>query len=379
MKKILKILIYFLIALFLNTIVYANESTDFGNIYKEQYKISKAEALPDKLPKESAKILEDIGIKSPEWKNFENLSIEKIFKKISDVTKEKFYSPFASFVSVIFVILLYAIISNLKNSFGSKEISKIMGIVSTICLSSLIIYPVTKCINNSSVAIQNAAEFTIYSVPIISVIMGASGHALSATSYQTLVMIAGQAISYVSKFFLVPFINALFGISIISSISSNLNLDSLCKTICKFLKTLLKFISYIFTSILALQNLVTHSADNLGINALKFAIDSCVPIVGGTLSDSFSTVHACIKLLKSGVGAFGILACAAIFLPVVAECFAWIIFLNISTSVVNVFGLKKINSIFESTKNIISINLAVILCSLSVLTVSCFILILIGR
>ena len=148
MKKILKILIYFLIALFLNTIVYANESTDFGNIYKEHYKISKAEALPDKLPKESAKILEDIGIKSPEWKNFENLSIEKIFKKISDVTKEKFYSPFASFVSVIFVILLYAIISNLKNSFGSKEISKIMGIVSTICFSSLIIYPVTKCINN---------------------------------------------------------------------------------------------------------------------------------------------------------------------------------------------------------------------------------------
>ena len=80
MKKILKILIYFLIALFLNTIVYANESTDFGNIYKEQYKISKAEALPDKLPKESAKILEDIGIKSPEWKNFENLSICKYIK-----------------------------------------------------------------------------------------------------------------------------------------------------------------------------------------------------------------------------------------------------------------------------------------------------------
>ncbi len=379
MKKFLKILICLFMIIFFVPLVYANENKDFGNIYEEQYKISKAEALPEKLTKESLKTLEDIGINSPTWKNFENISFEKIFKKISDIAKEKFHSPFTSFVSVIFIILIYAIVGNLKNSFGSQEISKVMGIISTICLSSVITHPIIKCINSSSLAIQNAADFTICSVPIMGAIMIASGHTLSATSYQAMVMVAGQTISYLSKFFLVPFINSLFGISIISAISSNMNLDNFCKTICKFLKTILKFISYIFTSVLALQNLVTRSADNLGLNAMKFAIDNCVPIVGGALSDSFSTVHACIKLLKSGVGAFGIIACAAIFLPVIIECFAWIVFLNISTGIVNIFALKKVNSIFNSAKNIISINLAIILCSLSVLTVSCFVLILIGK
>lgn len=379
MKKILKVLICFFIILKFSGLTYANEPNDLEKIYTEQYKISGASDLQNKISKESVKILKDIGINSPEWKNFSNISPEKVFSKIFKTTKEKFSAPFPSFLSIIFIIIINVIVRNFKNSFGSKEILKIMDLVSTLCLCSVIINPIVKCVSSSSVSIQSASEFTMCSVPIISSIMVASGHTISATSYQTLVIIAGQVIAYISKFFLVPFINTLFGMSIISSISPNINLESFCRNICNFLKTILKFISYIFTSILALQNLVTRSADNLGICAVKFAIDNFVPIVGGALSDSFSTVHACLKLLKSGVCAFGIMACGAIFLPVIMECFAWIMFLNISIAMGNMLGIEKVKSIFTSAKNIVSINLAIILCVLSILTISCFVLILIGR
>lgn len=379
MKNILKIIICFFAILILTSMVKAHENYDFNDIYKEQYKRSQAETLTKKIPKESAKILNDIGVGSPNWENFSNISFLKIFKKISDIAKKNFISPFATFTSIIFIIITYAVVCNLKNSFGSKEITKIMGLVSTICTSAVIINPIIKCVSDSSYAIQNAAQFTMYSVPIISAMIVASGNTLSATSYQAMVMAAGQTISYIAKYFLVPFVNMLFGMSIISSVSPNMNLENFCKKICSFLKTLLKFISYIFTSILALQNLVARSADNLGISTLKFAIDNCVPIVGSTLSDSFTTVHSCIKLLKSGVGAFGIMACGAIFLSPITECFAWIILLNISEGIVSILSINKIGSIFSSAKNIISINLAIILCALSVLTVSCFILAIIGK
>lgn len=379
MKNILKILICVFGVLVLGGITFAAESKDFEKIYESQYETSNAPDLVDKIPKESKKILNGMEVKSPEWKNFANISFQKVFEKIFEIMKEKISVSKSSFFSIVFIILIHAIVRGFKSSFGSKEILKVMDLVSILCVCTIIINPIVKCVGSSSKSIQSASEFTLCSVPVISLIMVASGHTLSATSYQTLVIVVGQVIAYVSKFFLVPFINVLFGMSIISSFSPNTNLESFCKTICNFLKTTLKFISYIFTSILALQNLVTRSADNLGISTVKFAIDNCVPIVGGALSDSFSTVHACIKLLKSGVCAFGIMACGAIFLPVIVECFTWITFLNIGIGTVNILGLKKINSIFSSAKNIISINLAIILCVLSVLTVSCFVLILIGR
>lgn len=379
MKNILKILICIFIILVCGRLTFANENNDFGEIYNSQYTASNAPNLANKIPKESKKILNGIEIKTPEWKNFSNISFQKIFEKIFEIMKEKILGSRSSFFSIIFIILIHSVLCNFKSSFGSKEILKVMDLVSVLCVCAAIINPIVRCVIYSSESIQSASEFTLCSVPVISSIMVASGHTISATSYQTLVILVGQVIACVSKFFLIPIINVLFGMSVISSISPNTNLESFCKTICNFLKTTLKFISYIFTSILALQNLVTRSADNLGISTVKFAIDNCVPIVGGALSDSFSTVHACLNLLKSGVCAFGIIACGAIFLPVIIECFTWIAFLNISIGTVDILGLKKINSIFSSAKNIISINLAIILCVLSILTVSCFVLILIGK
>ena len=42
--------------------------------------------------------------------------------------------------------------------------------------------------------------------------------------------------------------------------------------------------------------------------SVKFVVSSFVPIVGTALGEAFGTVHSCAKVLRSGVGAFGILA-----------------------------------------------------------------------
>ena len=41
---------------------------------------------------------------------------------------------------------------------------------------------------------------------------------------------------------------------------------------------------------------------------LRFVVSSFVPVVGSALGEALSTVQGCIKVLKGGVGAFGVLA-----------------------------------------------------------------------
>ena len=130
---------------------------------------------------------------------------------------------------------------------------------------------------------------------------------------------------------------------------------------------------------MTVQNIVSSSADNLKTEAAKFTIDSCVPIIGGAVSDAFGTVQQCLKLLKSGAGAFGMIAIGAIFLPIVIECFIWMIFLNIGQGISDIFNLKKICFLFKSIHSVISVMLAALIFVMIIMLVSTVLLIVVGR
>ena len=104
----------------------------------------------------------------------------------------------------------------------------------------------------------------------------------------------------------------------------------------------------------------------------------CVPIVGGMVSDAYSTVQGSIRLLKSGVGAFGVFAGAVVFLPAFAQCGLWIIFLNFSKCIGDVLELKNISSLIKSVASVMSTVMAILVFSFVILVVSCVVMLVIG-
>lgn len=107
-------------------------------------------------------------------------------------------------------------------------------------------------------------------------------------------------------------------------------------------------------------------------------IGSFVPVVGGALEDAFGTVQSCVKLLKSGVGAFGLLAGAFIFLPVILECVLWILTLSACSAIGEIFALKEITTLLKATTKVLETMLAIILCSMTVLMISTVLILVIG-
>ena len=375
MKKFLVIAVLFLIFIF----TVSAQNNALNEIYEQQFKISGADKLAENLPKETVDLMNEIDIPTPRWEVISKLNPEKIISKIFKMFHEKFFLTFSSFLPILSVIILCAVLNNVKDSFKIKNISKLMDSVGAVCVCWAVIDPTIKCINNCVEVIKSASNFTLCVSPIMAGIMVASGNPVSATSYQALIIFAGQLISHLATNFFVPFLNILFSISLISSLLSRIDLQNLCGAAYKCSKFILKFATSFFTGLLAVQNLVSVSADNVGANALKFTIDTCVPIVGGAISDAFTTVKGCINLLKSGVGAFGIIAGALIFLPVIVQCTIWILFLNVSLGVSDIFALKKISVLLKSTNNVISIVFALLLSVLIILIVSTVILLMIGR
>lgn len=88
--------------------------------------------------------------------------------------------------------------------------------------------------------------------------------------------------------------------------------------------------------------------------------------------------RAAVKVLKSGVGAFGILAAGVIFLPVLLELILWLAAVNLSAVVGDLFELKEISVLLRSVGKVISAMIAIVVCCMVILIISTVLLLLIG-
>ncbi len=347
-------------------------------IYQQQIKESHANELKDALPNDTQKSLEVIGVHGIDWASFSNVTPEKIFKKILSYIKESSPKPIKSAFGMIAVILLAALVDSFKVSLSQRPLSGTVNVIATLCICTMSLEPIISFIARASGVIKGASNFILCYVPVMTGIMMASGQTVSATSYNVLMITAGEIISQVASRLITPLLSVFLALSTVSSISTSINLNGICKTFHSFIKWSLGLVMTIFVSLLTLQSLVGNSADSTTLKATKFMISSFVPIVGGALGDALGSVQSCVKLLKSGVGAFGIIAASFIFLPIIIECLIWIATMNTCSSISEIFQLNKISTLLKGAGTVVSTMLSIILCSMLILTVSTVIVLILG-
>lgn len=378
MVKILKFLLTFLLFFGTGAGVQAIDG-NLKDLYNEQLNSSGYKQLGESIPRDVAGTLEKIGVSITNPESITDLNMKNVFDEINSVSNKNFKNIFSYITTILGVLMVCAAVKSFVAHAGKNNIDNILNCVCSICLCSCLVYPITKCISGAKLVILSASDFITALSGVMTAIMAASGKSISASSYSCLTLISGQAISALSSNFLLPIMNSVFGISVISSISNRIKIEKLCSSILKLIKTILKFIASLFVGLLTIQNIVASSADNLTISGTKLIVDSCIPIVGGAVSDAVSTIGGCLKLLKSGAGAFGILVGIFIFLPMISECIIWGIFLSICEFISDSFELGKISLLFKSTSEIIKTLLAILVCIIVVLISSTAIILIIGR
>ena len=356
----------------------AKASKNIEEVYKEQFDLSGANKLMSFLPNDTIKSIKKIGIKENSLKSISSISIPQIFDEVIKTIKEKSALPIKAVSSTLAVILLCAIVDSIDLSLGNTKMSEIMAAIGAICICTCIIEPIVNFILSTSGIIKAGSDFFMCFSPIMFGIMLASGQTVSASSYHIIMASACQIISRFCTDFLVPLMNTLLGISIMASVAPKLNLNNLCNVIYKLINSSLKIVASVFTALLLLQNLVSSSTDNISNKTAKLALSSFVPIVGSALGDAFGTVNSCLKLLKSGIGVFAIIAGGFLFLPIIIECLIWILSLSLCASVSDILTQGKISVLLRSSSKVLQVLFAIILSCIMVFIISTVIILLVG-
>lgn len=378
--KITKLFILILLMLFIYSVspvtVHADEIANSG-LFEEQLRETGADELEYALPDGTREILSDLGIDGVDTDKLSSLSFNDIISKLTELSHENSKNPLRASAAVAAILIITAVISGFKTA-ALNSLSQVVGIVSTLCICTVLVYPIVDVITQCGLIIESSAKFMLAYVPVMVAVMISSGQAMAAASYKVLMMSAGEAVYQISSNVLVPFMNIFMGLSIASAVSPRLKLSSVNDLIYRGTKWVLGFIMSIFAALLTLREIIAAAGDTAGVRAVKLAINSFVPLVGGAISDAYQTVHSCIKLLKSGVGVFAILGVAFIFIPVVIKCVLWLLAVNVCAGIGDILDLNPQSELLRSCGKVLGTLLAILFSCIVVFIISTAIILILG-
>ena len=334
------------------------EEYSADDIYAKQYEQSGAEKLFDVLPPETEEFLRENGF-NPQNSNFtENLTSENVFLHIWDFLKSGAKKPLIASSAVVAVILISAALNSAEMNTSA---AKTAVYATALACAAIICAPVLSVISAATEAMKGCAVFMTSFVPVFAVITTASSAPATAASMSTLLLGASQAVSFIANFVVVPLMSGYMAISLSASVSPVIANSSIANGIKKLGYWIMSLLTTVFIGILSIQTSVNAAADTLSIRAAKFIIGSSVPVAGTVVSEALTTVTASMGLLKSTVGVYGVIACCAIFLPLIAELLMWRIMTVLTAIVSDLFSQGKISALLRSVDTVLSLLIGIIL------------------
>ena len=353
--------------LFLFSFQVSAESTSADEFYYNQYKSSGAGELEGYLPEETREYFKDNNIDPLKSGWTDSLEPKNVFTHILSFLKSGAKGPFAS-GSVIIAIIL---VSSALNGMDIKGASSVAtGYAVSLTAAASVITPIFSVISAGANALKGCAAFMVAFVPVFAVIVASSGATATSASMSGLLLGACQAVNLIADFVIMPLMGGYLAISIASNVSplvENSGLASGIKKICYWVMSLL---TTVFLGILSIQTAVNASADTLSLKTAKFIIGSSVPMAGTALSEALTTVTASMGMLKTTVGIYGVIACAAVFLPILAELVLWRITFNITATISDLMSVPKISSVLRSTDTVLSVLIGIILLTAAMFIIS---------
>lgn len=276
----------------------------------------------------------------------------------ADIARGSFKKPIKDMVIIAGVVVLVGLI---KGTAAAENFSEPLNIVIGCAVAITVFASSAGVISQGMSAVETTSDFMLALIPVLVGIITAAGNPTLALTYGSFAMAAAQAAAQTAGNIIMPLCGAFSAFGVSASLSPELKLIKLADMIKKLTIGVLSFVAAAFSAVLGLKSLLAGSADTLASKGIKLALSSAVPIVGGALSDAYSSIIGSVSLLKSTVGVFGVIAVVMIDLPVVLQLTARIILLKLLGVLSSSMGDDTTGEVLDTLSSALTvINAAVI-------------------
>lgn len=336
----------------------------------EQLDAVGADELFDSLSQETKELFEQLGIDGVNYEQILDVSPSTLLKLLVSLFKTNLKVPFGILALVGGIMLVSAIIQSFTDSLQEKKTADIFNLVSGFVIGISIIVPIGQCISEVSSAIQLSATFMTAFIPVFVAVIIAAGKPLTAISFNGLVFSLAELIMYISKNFILPIVSGFLGLSLVGSFSVGMKISNIIAFSKRCVTVVMGFMSTIFVGLICMKGFVSTAADTVGTKASKFLLGNFLPVVGGAMGEAMSTVRVCLGLVKSSIGAFGMVGIMLICVPVIISLLSWQFVLFVSQIFGEMLGIGNVVSVLKAISSTLSLLLAVLIFSTFLLIIS---------
>ncbi len=326
--------------------------------------IAEKSGLPqalESLDKGTRTLLDQWGADSLE----EGVQGEKIFRSLCGLVQEKLTGPLKACAALIGILVL----SRIAGCMGEGEPSGAATGIGCLACGVVIAPHVLGLAAQCGAVAESASAFLLASVPAYAALLTVSGSVAAGGSYSFLTLGAGNLLPLLASGLLMPLLRVFLALSL-SACVSGVKMQKLASSLYSFTKWLLLAAVTLFSGILSVQTILNTQMDAAASKTVKLITSSAIPIVGGALGDALGAIQSSVQVVRSGAGAFGMLAALCIFAPVLIETALWAGVCTLGQVAADLCDVPPASAMLGACASAVKLVLAV-LCSLCVVCLTC--------
>jgi len=322
LKKILVVLISFVLMMLLFSSIYAVDINDVAN---ELDMNSLVEALKEYTDNEidiesmADDLITGDGI---DYGIIGNFIINKLFYEVRVCLKTT--------ISVLIVIILMAIIKGIELE-KDNTVSKVTSLVGFLLITTMTLNAYFNIVTVFTDTIELLTGIMEIVSPFMLAILITTGEFATSGIIGPVLLFVTSLIGVLVTYIITPLLSAALVFKIISNMSDELKVDKLSKVFSSTAVWTIGIVFTLFIGVLELESGITTSIDEVTVKTTQAAVSNLVPVVGKFVSDSLEVVMGASEIIGKAVGTVGIVVIILVSLvPIMKMLLCSVMFFVIS-------------------------------------------------
>lgn len=293
---------------------------------------------------ETAEILDNIGIRSLDFKDIQEISFDNFVRYFSDDLKTKAGNGMRLVVNILTVICVMSIAMICTDN-KNKDIIEYSSVL------IIIVFTTVSLINTVNIllsAIKISSRFLLGYIPVFAGLIAVSGNAATALTYNTFLLTVSEFTSSFIYKFAEKICKAYFSLAIGFCMNRNINTSRFVSAYSKCTSLVIGFTSSVFAALLTVKSVFSANIDTVSAKGIRFIISSFIPVVGSSISEAYSTLIGSIGIIKSSVAIVAIAVSLIINLPAAFEGLFMCLSFNVLSFIAETFDCIKVSVLLKA-------------------------------
>lgn len=330
-------------------------SASTTELYREQAAAGGAEELTEVLPSDVQDLFRQQGWDTLDPETYTSLSFNQVLNSLISLVNTQKSGPLEALSVLVAVVAVTALVGQLEGVSATGALRQTYQGVSTLAAGTVILLPLFGLMKKVEAAVESVAVFVAAYVPVYAAVLAASGGVHGAVSYQSTLLMAIELLTWLCRGGVLPLLMVSLAMGCTGAVAEGFSLEAVSTTIHKTVLWVLGLLCTLFSGLLSLQQMVAAAGDSLGRRAVKFSLSSFVPVVGGLISEAYSTVLGCAGLLRSTMGVFGLLATVLSVVPALVSCVCWNVSLGLAATASSLFRLSPLEKLCRTAAGAVKV------------------------